>query len=113
METITGTIEKIEIKEGEKKFGGKWTRYDLYIDGKRYGLFDKPDFKKGDSVTLTLEKNGKFENVTRIENAIEKVNEAKQDQEDKNTIKELLETNNELLEQILDALVDKNDTQNA
>lgn len=37
---VTGAIEDVQVKDGTKKDGGKWTRYGVKVQGAMYGTFD-------------------------------------------------------------------------
>lgn len=67
---MTEQIGRIEKKDNLlTKTGGEYSCYT--IDGKKYNVFDEKwlNFKVGDTVNYTLELKGKFQTITKMENA--------------------------------------------
>jgi len=86
METKTGTIKSVSVKEGNTN-NKVWKSYTFEMeDGKKYSTFDEKlgtTFKAGDSVSMEGEANGKYWNMKSMvkENSSE-VSSNKPEQDD-------------------------------
>ena len=69
METKTGKIKSVAIKEG-KTNNKDWKSYTFEMeDGKKYSTFDEKigsEFRAGDNVEIEGEQNGKYWNMTSM-----------------------------------------------
>ena len=63
METIKGTLEKIEQSSGISKSGKPYTRFVYVVDGKKYSSFTMFDRQIGDKVVLFGRQDGKYWNL--------------------------------------------------
>jgi hypothetical protein len=70
MEKIIGQIQKVDITNGMNSMSGKaWERYTFHINEKKYSTFNKDfsKFKVGQIVEVTLEQNGKYQNIVDMQ----------------------------------------------
>lgn len=67
MNTVVGAIEDVQVKPGVSKTSGKpYTIYTVLMGGNKYSTFNKPEFKVGDVVSITYERDGMYANIKEM-----------------------------------------------
>lgn len=70
--TVSGVVEKVNVKRGKGKSGKPWALWSIKVDGEFYSCgFTKPQCVEGDSVTFKTKYDEEYDKHEVIEHSLE------------------------------------------